>query len=137
MTSTPDMLKSMYSQAISVLEPTDLVIFLRQGMLDSGFFRFNKAEMHQTMKTWRKSVKKGELEILLCNNKTVTTFDGKTWYMLVVQPTDKIDEVAWCDPAGVHLLGELVDGWIYMFRSEANRDAIQKYVMGVLTPHLD
>ena len=70
-------------------------------------------------------VKEGQLYTQSGNN-TVKTLNGKKWYSLVVQHKD----------GGSLCVGSLklfryhVNGLVYWFSNEANRDAIFKYLKG-------
>lgn len=93
-----------------------------------GINVFNKEELQEQMKEWRKLALDGKIVIMNYNNKKQTTFDGKEWYILVVQPKDE-DSNCPFDPIGSMLLGYVVCGYIYCFKTKKNRDDVAKYVM--------
>ena len=84
---------------------------------------FNDKEMNQQMLLWKDLIKRGKLEVLECNNIT-REIHGKQYYFLTVTP---IGQDANFDPIGL-AIGFLVNGYIYGFRREANRDAVFNYL---------
>jgi hypothetical protein len=84
---------------------------------------FNDKEMNQQMLLWKDLAKKGKLEVLECNNIT-RTIHGKEYYFMTVNP---IGQNANFDPIGL-AIGFLVNGYIYGFRREVNRDAVFNYI---------
>jgi hypothetical protein len=94
------------------------------------FSWFDKAEITAQSKAWRQLAVQGKFKIGRYNNKE-RTHDGRTWYFLVGQPyktNGKMEECSW-DPFGLFILGEMVSGFIYAFKTAQNRDAIYSYVM--------
>jgi hypothetical protein len=94
----------------------------------------NKPELVEQMKIWRKQKKQGILHMNPKNNRT-KIIGGQTFYILVVQQGSS---PATIDPIGIDPFGVgfdegayLVDGLIYAFKQEANRDAVFGYVNGV------
>jgi hypothetical protein len=89
----------------------------------------NNDELKEQMKLWRKQKKEIGLIMREFNNKTFK-IKGQEWHILVVQsPTEDLG----IDKIGFGFDDEqfLVSGYIYVFKSKANRDATYKYVMGV------
>jgi hypothetical protein len=52
-------------------------------------------------------------------------FDGKEWYILVVQPENYTTP----DPIGIMLMSYMVSGMVYCFKEKKNRDDVAKWVM--------
>ena len=94
------------------------------------FCLLNREEMDTQMKIWRKMRKDGGLKIKRYNSKTAE-HNGKTYHFFVIQPYEngKMEECNF-DPMGLFILGEMVSGYIYAFPNKANRDAVEKWVMG-------
>lgn len=90
----------------------------------------NKEEATEQMKLWRQLRKEGKLAIRFYNNMTVE-WEGKKFYQLCVQPY-KNGEMIECsfDPMALLIFYTMVSGYCYYFRSEENRNAVLKYVMG-------
>jgi hypothetical protein len=89
------------------------------------------SQLTEQMKIWRRQRKEGKLKIEPYNNVT-KKINGEDWYILVVQ--DPIMEKnPQLDPIGMGFDGGayLVSGLIYCFKSEHNRDATYKFVMGL------
>lgn len=81
------------------------------------------------MKEWRKLRKEGKCEMLEGNNNECE-IKGRTYYTLVVQtPNGRMG----VDPTGLGWDDRtfLVDGYIYYFQKQVNRDMVYKYVMGI------
>ena len=98
------------------------------------FMWLSVADTQQQMKMWRKRAKAGELKICAYNNKEVVV-DGKTWYILIVQPYKDGKLCGEIDASGLMIFGIMATGFIYAFKTEANRDMTYKYVMkGVEEP---
>jgi len=92
----------------------------------------NKPELVEQMKIWRKQKKQGTLHLNPYNNRT-KVIAGETFYILVVQQGSSPETI---EPIGIDPFGfgfdegmYLVDGMIYAFKHEANRDAVFAYVM--------
>ena len=92
----------------------------------------NKPELVDQMKQWRKQKKQGILHLNPKNNRT-KVINGVTFYILVIQQGSSPETI---DPIGIDPFGGgfddgmyLVDGMIYAFKHEANRDAVFGYVM--------
>ena len=94
------------------------------------FSLLNRGELNEQMRIWKKQRKSGEVRIKRYNSKTAVV-DGKEYHFFVVQPTEN-GKMVDCnfDPMGLFILGEWVSGYIYAFTNKANRDAVEKYVMG-------
>jgi len=93
---------------------------------------FNKDELHEQMKKWRTVAVDGKIKIMNQNNRKINTFDGKEWYILVVQPTDPDNPVMngmSPDPVGSMLSNFWVSGMVYCFKEKKNRDDVAKWVM--------
>ena len=102
----------------------------------SCFSLYNKTQTQQQMKLWRKLAKEGKIKIAEYNNKT-KIINGVEHYILVVQAYDggEFNESNSFDPMGIFILGEMVDGYIYLFKSKENRDKTYEYVMkGIQQP---
>ena len=90
----------------------------------------NKDELHEQMKLWRTLAVDGKIKIMKYNNRKRTSFDGKEWYILVVQPTENGNQFYnQYDPVGLLLLNFMVSGMVYCFKEKKNRDDIAKWVM--------
>jgi hypothetical protein len=108
---------------------TDTVMFCHKRKFhEEGIFcAMNNTEMKVQMRQWRNFVKRGLLTIRFVNSKERTLEDGMTWYWFVVQPTNPTESDI--DSLGAFLLGEMVSGFIYCFKSKQNRDRVQEYIM--------
>jgi hypothetical protein len=91
-------------------------------------------ELREEMISFKKAKENRDLHINHLNNR-VKMIGGQKWFILVVQQGASPAEI---EPIGIDRLGFgfddgmfLVDGMIYVFRHEANRDAVYKYIMGV------
>jgi len=91
-------------------------------------------ELRDQMQRFKKQRKERVLHINPINNK-MKMIGGEKWYILVVQQGASPEKI---EPIGFDTLGFgfddgmfLVDGKIYVFRHESNRDAVYKYVMGI------
>ena len=106
-------------------------LFFCYHRMAKDFMWGNKEEATEQMKIWRRQKKEGILHMNPKNNVT-KLINGTTWYILVVQQGSS---PATIQPIGVDRLGlgfddiYLVDGFIYCFKQQANRDAIYNYVM--------
>ena len=93
----------------------------------------NNEEMREQMKIWRRQKKEGILEINTGNNREFM-INGKMWFTLVVQDVDvdknRIDRLGF----GV---GFVVQGMIYWFSSETNRNSVVNYVMKINKHHVE
>jgi len=92
----------------------------------------NKPELVEQMKIWRQQKKQGIIHFNPKNNRT-KVISGQTFYILVVQEGSSPETIK---PIGIDPFGigfdegcYLVDGIIYAFVHEANRDAVFGYVM--------
>jgi hypothetical protein len=92
------------------------------------FMLLNKEEMNEQMKIWRQQAKNGLIVINDCNDFKLRDEDEKKWYVFVVQNRDETKSCG-IDPFGIYILGILVDGYVYAFKSKTNRDNIRNYVM--------
>jgi hypothetical protein len=100
------------------------------------FAFYNKTNSLDQMKSWRKYAKDGKIKIAEYNNKT-KIINGVEHYTLVVQEYDNGDfsDANSLDPMGMFILGEMVSGYVYLFKSKENRDKTFEYVMkGVSQP---
>jgi len=85
----------------------------------------SKKEMTFQMKQWKEQIKYKVLtKPLECNNICLN-IGGKDMYSLVIQPTD--DDLLSLDPIGM-ANGFMVDGFIYWFSNESNRNMVFKYL---------
>ena len=106
----------------------EICMFLHRDANDLCFY--NKVQLNETMRNWRKLRKQGIVEILECNNTDTCRINGKQLYTLVLQsPNGPMG----MDPTGLGWDDNayLVDGYIYYFRQKLNRDMVYKYVMGI------
>jgi hypothetical protein len=107
---------------------------------ETFFFRHRKLgmiswgtndELRDQMKRFKEQRKNGVLHINPINNKE-RMINGEKWFILVVQQgrsTESIESIG-IDEIGFGFDNPfIVDGMIYIFRHEANRDAVYKYVM--------
>lgn len=117
-----------YDKATQQLGSTDLALSFFHAAKE--FYVLNKAELEEQMRTWRKLAKEGTVKMRAYNNKTQTA-RGRTWHFLVVQSYHPNGEMMECnvDPFGLFVLGELVNGFVYAFTREANRNMVYEYVM--------
>jgi hypothetical protein len=94
------------------------------------FALLNREEMNGEMKRWKTLRKQGLIKMKRYNSKTAE-YKGKSYHFLTLQPY-KDGKLCPCnfDPMGLFILGEMVSGYIYAFTNKANRDAVEKYVMG-------
>jgi hypothetical protein len=100
------------------------------------FSFYNKTNSLDQMKSWRKLAKDGKIKIAEYNNKT-KKINGVEHYTLVVQEyaDGEFSEANCLDPMGMFILGEMVSGYVYLFKSKENRDKTFEYVMkGVSQP---
>ena len=102
-------MRHCYQGYLDTREPTDTVWYFNHTI--GNIMVMNNKELREEMKAWRKQARAGKTVIRECNSKTVTV-EGETYYMLVVQHEHQQDQI---DPAGLLLLGEMVDGWVYCF----------------------
>jgi len=109
----------------------------------------DKDTLHAQMLEWRKlakgkSDKGADTRVAICdyNNNEYTDPQGKVWHTLIVQPYHSsliagkdYGEMRECqfDPVALLLFGTMVSGYMYAFKSKANRDSIAEYVMKGLT----
>jgi hypothetical protein len=93
------------------------------------FNLYNKEVTQANMKIWRKLAKDGKIKIMEYNNKT-KLINGVEHYIFVVQPYEN-EKMTDCnfDPMGLMVLGEMVSGFVYLFKKKENRNAIYNYVM--------
>jgi hypothetical protein len=117
---------SEFKQGISEMTSTDVCITYNARV--RNYTLLNANEMKAQMIVWK--TLKHALTIYEVNNKTLT-FEGKTFYTMVLLPTScDIEE----DGADVNFcrlgmaLGMLVSGYTYAFVVESNRDAVFKYL---------
>jgi hypothetical protein len=113
-------------------EQRDICFFGRRTNLQQGLSVLDKEEMTEQMREWRSLAKAGKLKIMDCNCKTTTLPNNKKAWFLVVQPFDPETgnmKDAQLDPVGLFIVGEMVSGYIYVFDSKRNRDAVKEYVM--------
>jgi len=130
-----DNIRQSYNLAVTRdMRPSDLAIcwLQREGV----FSLYDKTEMTSQMKLWRKLAKEGKVKMGHYNNKDKKE-GGRDWAILVVQPYDPItNKMKECDfdPMGLFIMGEMVSGFIYAFRSKENRDKVFEYVMKDIVP---
>jgi len=86
----------------------------------------------EQMKEWRRMKKEGEIHMNPKNNRT-RIIGGKEWHILVVQYGSSPEAI---QSIGIDSLGMgfddgqfFVDGLIYCFKSQVNRNRIFEYVM--------
>jgi len=91
---------------------------------------YNREQMGEQMKVWRKLVKEGTLVIQEANHRS-PTIHGKQFYTFVIQTADLDAHPMEIDRLGLGFDDRcfLVSGHIYVFKTEANRDSTFKYVM--------
>ena len=94
-----------------------------------AFNLYNKGQSQNQMKIWRKLAKDGKIKIMEYNNKT-KIINGVEHFIFVVQPYEN-EKMTDCnfDPMGLMVLGEMVSGFVYLFKKKENRDVIYNYVM--------
>ena len=114
-----------YCNMMRVMEKSDIAWTFHVQL--NNFVRFNEKECQLEMKRWRKLAKENKLVIEKYNNKSATAFDVE-WHFLVIQPKD-LNEDWGIDTGGFFILGELVSGHIYAFKSKDNRNKVEQYVM--------
>jgi hypothetical protein len=109
----------------------------RKGEIGFTFIRhigdysfYNREQMNEQMREWRKDVKAGKIVIDERNHRS-PTICGKQFHTLVLQSADldanpmNIDRIGLAFDDGCFL----VSGYIYCFKTLANRDSVFKYVM--------
>lgn len=125
---TKDMIERAYDGWKTHSKETDTVMFLHYDQFQEArmFSAMNNTEMQTQMRLWRKLAKEGKVTIRFVNSKSKTLEDGNTWHWLVIQRPK-----CWVpyDTLGTMLLGFMVSGHIYCFKSKVNRDRVQEYVM--------
>lgn len=124
-----DQIESAYKRLCAEEATTDIVMFIHKSHWNKGnrgICVMNIQEMKIQMKDWRKKIRQGKLQCIEYNNKTKTTDDGRVWYILVMQQSNIENDTM--DNLGLMLLGEMVDGCIYAFKSKENRDKIFEYI---------
>ena len=126
---TNESVKSAYESWKATALRNDNVIFMKPSMfLQSGLLcAMNTAEMDEEKRRWRTLAREGKVTIRFVNSKSRALNDGREWHFFVLQPTNP-DECG-PDPFGMFVLGEMVSGFIYAFKSKKHRDRIQEYVM--------
>ena len=105
----------------------EICMFYHRELKCMGFN--NKELIGADMQNWRTLRKQNKLEMLESNNKNCK-IKGRTYYILVIQtPNGRMG----VDPTGMGWDNRsfLVDGYIYYFQKEINRDMVYKYVMGI------
>jgi len=104
---------------------TDIVLTFNE--TTQLFKSSNKNEIGQEMKEFKKQQKRGELIIDNINN-TTQFIDGVPLYIMVIQYTDTSRNPLCCTGLGFDQY-LIVNGFIYSFKTEENRDSLYKYVM--------
>jgi hypothetical protein len=98
--------------------------FFYHRVMETGMWGTND-NMKEEMKSWRKQKRDGTLTIDINNNRQFDV-DGKTYYTLTL--TQLGGGSVGLDRLGLGV-SHLVDGMMYWYVSEFNRDASYKYVM--------
>jgi hypothetical protein len=90
----------------------------------------SKKSLEVDMRNWRKMKRQNKLYINQEENREVK-INGQPWHILIVQEgtMENTRQIGW-DALG-HGVDDmiLVDGYIYFFKNEANRDMVANYVM--------
>lgn len=134
-------MSSIHSDAIRMSFKSSYPTWNKNEVMMSYFasgncFNFqNKTQTQKQIKLWRRLAMEGKIKIANYNNKT-KIINGVEHYILVVQPYKDGQFTYTCfDPMGLFILGEMVNGFIYLFKSKENRNKIVEYVMkGVEQP---
>jgi hypothetical protein len=126
---TKEEVQRKYQHALSVRKHKCGETALTFNHHQKDFGLLNMDETKEQMKLWRTWIKEGKIEIIAHNNKT-KDINGKKWYCLVVNPKPNNANF---DPFGVMVLGELVNGFIYAFDKEVNRNAAFNYANRIKT----
>ena len=122
-----DRIENAFKTAYNAWRPNDIMMTFY--CVEQAFSLYNKGKSQNQMKIWRKFAKDGKAKIMEYNNKTIIINDVEH-YMFVVQPYEN-EKMTDCDfdPMGLMVLGELVSGFVYLFKKKENRDVIYNYVM--------
>jgi hypothetical protein len=89
----------------------------------------SKQQMGEQSVLWRDLKREGKVEILEGNCVAREDKLGRTWNLLVVQPTNL--EHAPIDKVALMEFGFAVSGYVYFFKSVENRDEIRRFVMEI------
>lgn len=89
----------------------------------------SKQNMGEQAVMWRDLKRQGKVEILEGNCVAREDKLGRTWNLLVVQPTN-LDEAP-IDKVALMEFGFAVSGYTYFFKSVENRDEIRRFVMEI------
>lgn len=125
--ATPEAINARYRHCIQNRQKRIGEVAISWDPCQLDIRKHNKEEMAENMKQLRRQRKAGEI-ILLADNNQTRTVNGKTWYILVVQPTeDEALEINWF---GMFVLDFMVGGHIIAFDRVENRDSVFHYVNG-------
>jgi len=126
-----DNVRSVFNNSLKDWKPNEICLSFIPNRGTSELF--TNEIMKEQMKIWRKLAKQGKIKIMEYNNKTKMVNDVEH-YTLVVQPY-KNDKMSDCDfdVMGLFCLGEMVSGYMYLFKNQKNRDTIYNYVMKNIT----
>ena len=95
----------IYINMINDKTPKDICWCYNQQF--NGIGLYTEGSLHDQMKMWRTMALEGKIEIMNYNNMKRKTFDGKEWYIMVIQPKEDREDVP-LDPVGMMLLGVFV-----------------------------
>jgi hypothetical protein len=106
-------IETEFDHAVASMEKKE--ISLTWHHVAEGFMALTRPQVNESIMNW-----KGKVEVLPANHRTFTR--GKnTFYCLTITPND---EDCCIDPFGMFILNFMVRGYIYAFRSEADRDYV-------------
>jgi hypothetical protein len=115
-----EQIKTLYDYAWKCMETSDIAISWQRE--HNAFQCLRQQDITKQWSKWSKHIQKGEIDALAINNVT-KTYEGKTYYLMVVQPNINDPLI---DPFGIVLLGFAVSGYIYAFFKEDQRDKFYK-----------
>jgi hypothetical protein len=122
-----DGIENAFKTAYNAWRPNEVMMTFY--CAEQAFSLYNKGQSQNQMKIWRKLAKDGKIKIMEYNNKT-KLINGVEHYIFVVQPYEN-EKMTDCnfDVTGLMILGEMVSGFVYLFKKKENRDVIYNYVM--------
>ena len=87
----------------------------------------NTRDTQTQFKQFKKLLQKGKIEVSPSNNKEFI-YKGKSWFSLVILPTDENDQ-SFC-PSMLFVFCYMVSGYGYMFSNKQNRDKMYEWLVG-------
>lgn len=124
-----DGIHKMWKAATKDKQKSEIALSLHQAT--NQLMWGSKQMMAEQAKLWRDMKRQGKIEILEGNCVARQDKSGKTWHLLVVQPTN-LDHLQYsADKIALMEFGFLVSGFTYFFKSADNRDEIRRFVMEI------